>query len=465
MTNPDSFARPQGKMATPIGDLEAHAAELSRLNVESTQVALRATKLLDVTTALSQASTVEEVTSVVLDMGLAVVEASRGILIRTEDDHAEVLGWRGYNSRIEDVIRTYGRAADLAIMEAVRTGAPIWLESFDEYRERFPWACAQALPLVEGDAALCAMPLIHADETVGGLTLAFTQARAFGATDRAFTLLLAQATAAALHRAWSYDAERQKRRDAERLARAREEVLGVVAHDLRNPLNVIGGITQLLLDEDLSAARRATLHGVMTRAVAQMNRLINDLLDTVRLQAGRLALDLEDVLVDEIVRQARESFRPSADARQIQLETVAPDTAALVHADPLRVSQIVGNLVGNALKFTPERGRVMLRVAPQAEHVVFQVVDSGPGIAPAQIEHLFDKFWQARQSDRRGVGLGLAIAKGLVEAHGGTMSVESTVGAGSTFSFTLPAATATPSSPAPDATQLPREEQASPAGA
>jgi signal transduction histidine kinase len=299
------------------------------------------------------------------------------------------------------------------------------------------------LPLAEGDAALCVMPLIHADETVGGLALSFTQDRAFGATDRAFTLLLAQATAAALHRAWSYDAERQKRRDAELLARAREEVLGIVAHDLRNPLNLIGGITQLLLEEDLAAARRMPLLGIMTRAVRQMNRLIGDLLDTVRLQAGRLSLDLEDVLVDEIVRQARDAFRPTALARQIRLETVAPDTATVVHADPLRVAQIVGNLVGNALKFTPEQGRVLLRAAPQAEQVVFQIVDSGPGIPPAQMEHLFDKFWQARQGDRRGVGLGLAIAKGLVEAHGGTMSVESTVGTGSTFSFTLPAATVT----------------------
>jgi signal transduction histidine kinase len=109
------------------------------------------------------------------------------------------------------------------------------------------------------------------------------------------------------------------------------------------------------------------------------------------------------------------------------------------------VSQIVGNLMGNALKFTPEQGTVSLRAAPRGTQVVFLVVDSGPGISPADIEHLFDGFWQARQSDRRGVGLGLAIAKGLVEAHGGKIWVESTLGAGSTFSFTLPAAAAIPS--------------------
>jgi signal transduction histidine kinase len=149
-------------------------------------------------------------------------------------------------------------------------------------------------------------------------------------------------------------------------------------------------------------------------------------------------LDVQDVRVDEIERQAEETFRPAAAARHIQLEMVAPDTVTLVHADPLRVSQIVGNLLGNALKFTPEQGHVTLRVVPKGEQVVFQVMDDGPGIPPADIAHLFDQFWQARRSDHRGVGLGLPIAKYLVEAHGGTMSVESTVGAGSTFSFTLP---------------------------
>jgi signal transduction histidine kinase len=104
------------------------------------------------------------------------------------------------------------------------------------------------------------------------------------------------------------------------------------------------------------------------------------------------------------------------------------------------VSQIVGNLIGNAIKFTPEQGIVKLRATPDDKQVVFQVVDDGPGIAAENISHLFDNFWQARKSDRRGVGLGLAIAKELVEAHGGKIWVESSVDHGSTFSFSLPAA-------------------------
>ena len=172
-----------------------------------------------------------------------------------------------------------------------------------------------------------------------------------------------------------------------------------------------------------------------------MNRLVNDLLDTVRLLAGHLSLNLEDVKVDEIFRQAEATFRPSAAERNVHLEIVNPGPDTAVRADPVRVSQIVGNLLGNALKFVPEHGRVTVRAVHDGPQVLFEVEDSGPGIAPADIEHLFDKFWQARTGDTRGIGLGLTIAKGLVEAQGGKIWVKSTLGAGSTFSFTLPAVT------------------------
>jgi signal transduction histidine kinase len=199
--------------------------------------------------------------------------------------------------------------------------------------------------------------------------------------------------------------------------------------------------SQLLLEETPSPERRK-LFKVTTRAIAQMNRLVNDLLDTVRLQAGGLSLKVEDVSVDEIFRQADANFLTPAAERNIELEIATPGSDTAVRADPLRVSQIVGNLVGNAVKFVPEGGRVALRAVRAGSQVLFQVEDSGPGIPPADVEHLFDKFWQGRKGDRRGVGLGLTIAKGLVEAQGGRIWVDSTVGAGSTFSFTLPAADA-----------------------
>jgi signal transduction histidine kinase len=241
------------------------------------------------------------------------------------------------------------------------------------------------------------------------------------------------ATMQALHRA---------RRLAESRSADLKRVLGIVAHDLRNPLNLLITTTDMLLDEDLDRERRKDLVGVALRAGKQMNRLIGDLLEAVRLQAGKIPLDLENLAVNSIFTQVEETFRPAADQRHIRFSVIPPENGVAVRADPLRVSQVVGNIVGNALKFTPADGNVTLKAAPTGdkELVLIQVTDTGPGIRPDDMQHLFDNFWQAGNGDRRGVGLGLAIAKGVVEAHGGQIWVESQVGAGSTFSFTLPRA-------------------------
>jgi signal transduction histidine kinase len=426
---------------------ESHATELERVNAELQGLASRGTKLLEVITALSQARSVGEVADVVLGKGLALLEASRGILVYTDGAGASVLGVHGMGEAFASCVDDHGRDADLAVTEAIRTGKEIWIGSADEYRERYPWASNQLGP-ADDLRALCAIPLIHAGETIGGLAMGFAHPEAFGVADRAFTLLMGQATAAALHRAWSYDAERHMRRDAELLARAREEALAIVAHDLRNPLSLINATTQLLHDEVLPQARQKAMLEVAARAAKQMNRLIGDLLDTVRLQAGRLSLDVEILGVDEILHQTEETFQPIAREKRVRLDVIPPEGHQSVSADPLRVSQIVGNLVGNALKFTPANGQVTVGATARDGSIVFQVRDSGPGIPPDHLEHLFDKFWQARPTDHRGAGLGLAIARGLVEAHGGRMWVESTVGSGSTFTFSIPAATTCASQPA-----------------
>jgi signal transduction histidine kinase len=223
------------------------------------------------------------------------------------------------------------------------------------------------------------------------------------------------------------------------MAQAREEVLRVVAHDLRNPLNVIVSSADMLVQERLDRTKVKELMAVVLRAGKQMNRLIADLLDSARLQAGRITLDLEDVPVKTILEQTAETFRPVAATSKIELVAVPPNDNVAVRADPLRVSQIIGNLMGNALKFTPEHGIVTLRATPNGHSVAFHITDTGPGIPANDIEHLFDNFWQAR-NDHRGIGLGLPIAKGMVEAHGGMIWCDTQPGKGATFSFTLPKA-------------------------
>lgn len=416
---------------------DSRAAELERLNDAIQRVAMRATKLLDVTTALSEAESVDQVTAVVLGKGVDVVEASRGILISVDGDDLKFLGARGVSAPLEAMLSTMTMESELPLVHALRKGEMISIESGEEFRAKYGWVYEGLAEHADMQTYL-ATPLAHAGETVGALALHFKEASAVGASDRAFTLLLAQAAGTALHRARTYDMEHERRRRAEMLVQVREDVLAVVAHDLRNPLNLILMTSELLAGEQLTDERRTEILGISTRAAKEMNRLIDDLLDHVRLQAGKLSLDVEEVNVDVIVRQAEETFRPLAERRHLRLE-VAPHDGAVVSADLKRVSQILGNLIGNAIKFTPDHGLVSLRVIPGDRQVVFQVIDNGPGIAPDQMSHLFDNFWQARRNDQRGVGLGLAIAKELVEAHGGRIWVESEVGRGSTFSFSLPA--------------------------
>jgi signal transduction histidine kinase len=432
---PGMTSSDQSRLRTQAPAAESHAAELERLNEEIRRVAVRATRLLEVTAALSEAQSVEDVTSVVLTKGLSIVEAARGVLVSVEGTRLRVLGAKGLSPRLQAQLATISWETEIPVVHALRKGEMVSVESGEEFREKYGSVYEGFEELADMQTYL-ATPLVHAGETVGAMALHFKEAAAVGASDRTFTLLLAQAAATALHRARTYDAELDKRRSAEVLAQAREDVLGVVAHDLRNPLNLIQMTAELMIDEELPLERRKQMLGIAIRAAKQMNRLIEDLLDTVRLQAGRLSLDIEAVSVETIVRQADEIFRPLAEKRHLRFE--AAGDAGTVRADLTRVSQVVGNLIGNAIKFTPENGSVRLRATCDDKQAEFQVIDDGPGISSDSVPHLFDSFWQARLSDRRGVGLGLTIAKGIVEAHGGRMWVESTVGAGSTFHFTLP---------------------------
>ena len=411
------------------------SGEVARLRAELDRVRTRATKLLDLNTALSEARSVDDVARVVLSRGLAVVEAARGILISLKDGKISILGSSGFSPAIIEYLNTITLDTDVPIVDALRQGQMISLESGQEFQARYGGTYAGFSEIADMQTYV-AMPLIHTGETIGAITLHFKEAGAVGAADRTFTSLLAQVTATALARARSYDAEQEKRKTAELLAQAREEVLGVVAHDLRNPLSLLVTSTELL-EEHLEPERQQQILEIAKRAGRQMNRLIGDLLDTVQMQSGKLSMDLEDLSVAVILRQADETFQPRAGSRHILLTVILPQDDLFVRADPLRVQQVLGNLIGNALKFTPVDGNITVRAVAGDNDVTFHVTDSGPGISAEQAPHLFEQFWQARH-DKRGVGLGLTIAKGIVDAHGGRIWCDSAVGSGSTFSFTLP---------------------------
>jgi signal transduction histidine kinase len=259
-----------------------------------------------------------------------------------------------------------------------------------------------------------------------------------GTAGQGLALHLAHVAGDGLAHAGSCEGERVARAAAERLAQARADILAIVAHDLRNPLNVIASAVQLLLAEAPSTDQQRHVLRMTQRAATQMKRLIGDLLEAMRLEAGRLTLDITDVDVCEIARDAEETFRHAAAERRIRLTMYAPERGCHVRADAGRVQQAIGNLIANALKFTEAGGQVVASAEVADTEIIFRVADNGPGIDPLHHAHLFDRFWQARNGDRRGVGLGLAIAKGIIDAHGGRIWVESELGAGTTFSFALP---------------------------
>lgn len=282
-------------------------------------------------------------------------------------------------------------------------------------------------------ASMLAVPLVAGDRVVGAIALIATRgSRPYDARDVRLAEELAWRTTMALENARLYDAARQA-------TKLRDEVLAVVAHDLRNPLSTIAMQAALLRRRaQPRAGTEAAAGGIIQRAAARMTRLIEDLLDVSRMEAGRLSLQQAPLAAGPFLSECAGSQRDLAQAASIDLQFEAPQELPTLWADRDRLAQVLENLLGNALKFTGSGGRVTIGAEPHEGEVLFWVRDTGPGMSPDQLPHVFDRFWQARPTE--GAGLGLPIARGLVEAHGGRIWVESETGKGTTFFFTIPVA-------------------------
>ncbi|QRK12373.1 PAS domain S-box protein [Archangium violaceum] len=233
-----------------------------------------------------------------------------------------------------------------------------------------------------------------------------------------------------------------------RAVRSRDDVLGIVAHDLRNPLN--GILLQLQRLQRAGTPLEGIVHKALDtiqRQAMRMNHLIRDLLDVTRLEQGTFSLQRDRVSVRELLDEVRENQESIASAVSVDLQPELHGEPPEVWADRDRVIQVLENLIGNSVKFTPPGGRIRVGAARRGDETLFWVVDTGPGIPAEHLPHVFDRFWQASRTDKRGTGLGLAIVKGIIDSHGGRIWVESRVGAGTTFFFTLPVARALESQP------------------
>jgi signal transduction histidine kinase len=220
--------------------------------------------------------------------------------------------------------------------------------------------------------------------------------------------------------------------------RQHDEVLAIVAHDLRNPLNRIS-VSASFLRESLGPDADPRPWALMQRGVKDMDRLIQDLLDVSRMEAGGLQLDRSQLPLAPLLADLREQFGELARSRGVELSCHADPSVPQVLADRRRLEQALSNLIDNALRLTPAGGAVTVEVRPAPGYVEFAVRDTGPGIPAEHLPHLFDRFWQGARARRGGAGLGLAIVKGIVEAHGGRLFAESRPGEGALFRFWIPA--------------------------
>ena len=302
-----------------------------------------------------------------------------------------------------------------------------WIESHEEIALVAAWRTV-------GMHSMYIVPLVGGGRTVGALSLLLVDPkRTFTQAVTALVDKFAQPAALSLANAELYAT-------TQRANTAREEVLGIVSHDLRNPLSAIAMCARVLRETPpADIAERAALLATIGESVDAMNRLIQDLVDVASIERGRLSLERSEVAPDRLIERAAHMFSVEATEHGIALDQDIATMLPTIRVDEARIVQVLTNLIRNSIKFTPNGGRITLSAASSDGVVQFAVTDTGVGIDPSLHQRIFERYWHAAGSARTGgTGLGLSIAKGIVEAHGGRLTVESEAGAGSSFSFTVP---------------------------
>jgi len=279
------------------------------------------------------------------------------------------------------------------------------------------------------------VPLVARGRTLGAIAFGISGGpRRYGGRDLDIAQELAARCALAIDNARLY-------REANEATHARDELLAVVSHDLRAPLAAVqlaaGVLARRVGDEGSPDLARVV--ETVKRATARAARLVDDLVDSARLERGRLALQRARYPAAALAREALAVAEPLAREQSVSLALEAAPDSGTVDCDRHRVLQVLANLIGNALKVMPGGGAIRVGVRREGGEVVFEVADTGPGIAADDLPHVFDRYWRSAGASYEGSGLGLAIARGIVKAHGGHIRARSAPGEGATFTFTLPA--------------------------
>ena len=283
-----------------------------------------------------------------------------------------------------------------------------------------------------GLRSMIVVPLLARGQNLGALTFATAASGPhYSSLDLAFAEEIAHRAALAIDNARLYQ-------HATSATRTRDELIAVVSHDLKNPLATMVTTAELLARSEAPDEKRRRWVESLRRSADAMKHLIEDLLDIARIEAGRLTIEEQRCAVGALLAEALDLMQPLAQQKRLRIERRVPGREVYVRCDRPRILRVLSNLIGNSIKFTSEGGAITIRAELADREVRFSVTDTGSGIVADELPHIFERFWQARKTARLGAGLGLAIAKGIVEAHTGRIWAQSEVGKGSTFFFTLP---------------------------
>ncbi|MBW4566145.1 MAG: GAF domain-containing protein [Mojavia pulchra JT2-VF2] len=406
------------------------------------QSAERVARLQSVTAAFSESLTPLQVADVIVDQGIAALGANFALvaLVSETGTELEVLRTVGCEPDQMNGWQRFPLNAPVPLAEAVRTGQPIWAEPSQKRAIRYPHL-REKYELHSFEAWI-SIPLIVEGRAIGGMSFGFMELQQLDGEEQVFILSLAQQCAQAIARTRLYEAERTARSAAEAANRIKDEFLAVLSHELRTPLNPILGWSKLLRSGKLDAAKTDHALETIERNAKLQTQLIEDLLDVSRILQGKLSLNIAPVNLIPTIEAAIETVQLAAQAKSIQIETIFDPNVGQVLGDSARLQQVIWNLLTNAVKFTPSGEQVKIRLFCIDSQAQIQVSDTGKGIHPDFLPHVFEYFRQADATTTRkfgGLGLGLAIVHHLVELHGGTVDAESAgEGLGATFTVRLP---------------------------
>jgi signal transduction histidine kinase len=394
--------------------------------------------------ALAEAETPEDVVRAIVTHTTEAFGAAGTFIARCTPDgrHLELLDAHGMPPDVADEWRRFPTTAPVPLAYVARTGTPLFLESEADWQTHFPELAALATGV--GHPANAVMPLMIEQTPVGALGIAFTEAHRFDEDERAFAQIVARQCALALERARLLKAEREARAAAVRESQVKTKFLATISHELRTPLNAIAGYVELLeleIHGPLTPAQRDDL-GRIHRNLQHLLGLVGNVLSLLKLESGRANYVIGDVPLDAVIQFVGEAMAPQLAAKQLHGEVGIPSNL-VVRADAEKVRQILLNLLSNAVKFTPEGGAITTSCSADEIVVRIDVRDTGRGIAPDQLERVFDPFVQVDQrlnQPTEGSGLGLAISRELARGMGGELTVSSALGIGSTFTLSLPRA-------------------------